>query len=94
MSTGLPPRLASTYAAVAEQLPEHRFLIRRLISEDEAFLELCAEFSEARTAQKRRLVQPNRTNTESEVEWAVIVERLAVEILTYVMVRHIKSAST
>jgi hypothetical protein len=93
MSTSLPPRLASTYTAVAERLPEHRFMIRRLISEDETFLEMCAEFLEARTAMERRLVQDNRTNAESEAEWTEIVERLAAEILTYVMARQARSNS-
>jgi hypothetical protein len=50
MIKGLPPRLASTYTATAERLPEHRFLIRRLIAKDKAFLELCIECLEARTA--------------------------------------------
>lgn len=91
MGTGLPPRLASVYAKVAERLPEHRFVIRRLISEDETFLELCAEFSDAQTALERRLVQDNRTNAGSEDEWTEIVARLAAEILTYVTARQARS---
>lgn len=91
MSTALQPRLALTYTVVAERLPEYRFFIRRLIAEDEAFQELCAEFSEARTALETRLAKDNQANAGSEAEWTEIVERLAAEILTYVMARQAKS---
>ncbi|MBN2629916.1 MAG: hypothetical protein JXR75_05190 [Rhodobacteraceae bacterium] len=90
MSTELEPSLASTYALVADRLPEHRFLIRRLISEDEAFLEMCSEFSEARAALERRLDQDGRTTAGSAAEWTEIVERLTAEISTYITSRQAK----
>lgn len=90
MTSGPPQRLVFIYAVVAKRLPEHQFVIRRLIAMDDAFRDMCDEFAEACTALERRSNQPDRKSAESESEWTDIVERLASEILAYVMARQTK----
>ena len=65
----LPPRQASTFTAVAEWLPEHRFPKRRLTSEDKAFLEYEPSFPKPGSHWRMvRSGKPDRCGKRSQVD--------------------------
>lgn len=84
MITVLSRRVAWVYGLVAEALPAHRLMIRRLIVADDEFRELCDEFAEAKLALSSRTNPGSDGTAGSETEWSEIVEHLKAEILTYI----------
>jgi hypothetical protein len=77
----LPHRTERAYCFVAEKLPGHEFLIRRLITSDTTFRELCEELADAQTTMTRATSSNDEPRADHANEWEEIVERLTSEIL-------------
>jgi hypothetical protein len=80
MAEGLSPRLKKALGVVIEVFPYHELAIRRLIKINEAFREMCLDFSEAQDALGRSPQTLDQPREDYRLEWEEIVARLQADI--------------
>lgn len=68
------------YLAAARRFPYAEFTIRRLISQNETFRDICEELAEAETALSMVPETPSEIREARRREWQEIVERLVAEV--------------
>lgn len=80
MAEGLSPGFKKALGTVIEVFPYHELAIRRLIRINEAFREMCLDFSEARDALRRSCQTLDQPREDCRREWEEIVARLQSDV--------------
>jgi hypothetical protein len=69
-------------AAALRRFPQAEFAIRRLMSRDETFCDICVELADAELALSKVPDTPPELAAARHLEWGELVDRLAAELAT------------
>ena len=77
---GEPNHIDRGYAAAVRRFPDSELAIRRLLSQSEAFRDMCEELADAEQALVNVSAVSPTLIAERQMEWQELVDRLLAEI--------------
>lgn len=77
---GGPTGIGQAFAAASRRFPRSEFAIRKLMSHNEAFRDMCDELAEAELALENVSGIPLYLREARRAEWQELIDRLVAEI--------------